>query len=142
MNDPSFINDHSNIQPFDDAFRGFLRHWSNAQTGRTPRIRLDLSETDSNYDVTPDVPGVRKEDSSMRVDANQVTTSTESKEEKDEKKDRRVIRSERSDGYAGRSGALDSDVEASNINVRHKDGVLQLTLPKKVTTSATRAQTN
>ena len=111
-----------------------------SQAARPPQIRIDLSETESDYVVKADVPGVRKEDIDVRVDGKQVTISAELTQEKDEKKDGRVIRSERSYGYVSRSFTLDNDVDATKVDAKYKDGVLQLTVPKKATSSATRIQ--
>ena len=131
VNDPLFA-----IEPMDDLFRGMLRPWRGEFAERAPQIKLDVSESDGNYVIKADVPGVRKEDIDVRIDGNQVTISAEMKKEKEEKKDGRVLRSERQYGYASRSFTLACDVDESKSAAKYQDGVLKLTLPKKATSAA------
>ena len=120
--------------------RGFLRQWPTLASERAPRIRVDLTENESNYIVKAEVPGVRKEDIDVRIDGNQVTISAEVKKNEEEKKEGRVIRSERLHGFASRSFALGFDVDEGKSSAKYKDGVLELTLPKKTASSSRRLQ--
>ena len=72
----------------------------------------------------------------MRIDGNQITISAEVKKDKEEKKDGRVLRSEREYGYASRSFTLSNPVDEAKADAKYADGVLNLLLPKKTTTSA------
>ena len=103
-----------------------------------PQIKVDVAETDMNYTLKAEVPGVRKEDIEVRIDGNQVNISAEVKKESEEKKDGRVIRSERRYGYASRSLWLDSPVDDAKAQAKYNNGVLELTLPKKAATSTKR----
>jgi HSP20 family protein len=132
------INDPFALEPMEDLFRGFMRPWRTEMTPRVPQIKLDLSETEGSFVIKADVPGVRKEDIDVRIDGNQVTIGAEMKKESDEKKDGRVIRSERHYGYASRVFTLSSAVDEARAEARMQDGVLQLTLPKKTTSSSRR----
>ena len=95
-----------------------------------------MSEHDDSYMVKADIPGVRKEDIDVRIDRNQVTISAEVKQEKEEKKDGRVLRSERQYGFASRSFALASDIDDTQADAKYQNGVLELRLPKKATSSS------
>ncbi len=132
------VNDLFAMEPLDDMFRGFMRPWKPDLGQRAPQIKLDLSETDSNYTIKAEIPGVSKEDIDVRVEGNQVTIGAEVKKESEEKKDGRVLRSERQYGYASRSFTLASVVDEAKAIAKYKDGVLELTLPKKTTTSSKR----
>lgn len=132
------INDPFALEPMEDLFRGFMRPWRTEMAPRVPQIKLDLSETEGSFVIKADVPGVRKEDIDVRIDGNQVTIGAEMKKESDERKDGRVIRSERHYGYASRVFTLSSAVDESRAEARMQDGVLQLTLPKKTTSSSRR----
>jgi HSP20 family protein len=55
----------------------------------------------------------------------------EVKQEKEEKKDEKVVHSERFYGAVARSLQLPVDVDAEKASANYKDGVLNLTLPKK-----------
>jgi HSP20 family protein len=94
-------------------------------------IKMDVSENDNAYVVHADIPGVKKEDIKVSIAGNQVSIRAEVKKEKEEKKGERVLRSERYYGEVYRSFTLSQDVDQSDATARYKDGVLELTLPKK-----------
>lgn len=132
------VNDLFSLDPIDDMFRGLTRPWPTMPAGRAPQIKLDVNEADANYVVKAEVPGVRKEDIDVRIEGNQVTISAEVKKDKEEKKDGRVLRSERLYGYASRSFSLACDVDEAKSAAKYENGILELTLPKKTTTSSKR----
>ena len=132
------VNDLFAMDPLDEMFRGLPRLWGAAPAERAPQIRIDLNETDANYTIKAEIPGVQKEDIDVRIEGNQVTISAEVKKESEEKKAGRVLRSERHYGYSGRSFTLASAVDEAKANAKYQDGVLELTLPKKTTTSSKR----
>lgn len=132
-------NDLLALDPIDDIFRGFVRPWALGQAAaRAPQIKLDVHEADANYVVKAEVPGVRKEDIDIRIEGNQVTISAEVKKDKEEKKDGRILRSERHYGYASRTFSLASDVDEAKSSAKYENGILELTLPKKTTSSSKR----
>ena len=112
-------------------FRQMLRPWRIELPERAPQIKLDVHENDASYTVKAEVPGVNKDDIDVRIEGNRVTLSAEVKKDKEEKKDGRVLRSERQYGYASRSFTLACDVDEAKSEARYKDGILELTLPKK-----------
>ena len=95
-----------------------------------PLIRMDVSETDQNYLVKADIPGVKKEDIKVSIEGNQVSVSAETKEEK-ESNEAGVIRSERYCGQQYRSFTLPMEVDDKKAEAKYENGVLLLTLPKK-----------
>ncbi len=125
------VPDPFDADPFLPALREFWRPWRGMAEPRAPQIRVDVAEDDAGYTVKADIPGVRKEDIDVRVDGNQVTIAAEVKQDKEEKKEGRVLRSERLYGWASRSFALASDVDAAAVQAKYADGVLELKLPKK-----------
>jgi HSP20 family protein len=130
------VKDLFDMDPLETSFRNLLRPWRLEGVDRAPQIKIDLSEHDDSYMVKADIPGVRKEDIDVRIDRNQVTISAEVKQEKEEKKDGRVLRSERQYGFASRSFALASDIDDAKADARYQNGVLELRLPKKATSSS------
>ncbi len=132
------VKDLFAMEPMEDMFRGFLRPFRAEPGQRAPQIRIDLSETEANYTVKAEIPGVKKEDIDVRIDGNQVTIGAEVRKESEEKKDGRVLRSEREYGYASRSFTLASAVDEAKASAKYLDGVLELTLPKTTTTSSRR----
>lgn len=123
----------------DDLFAGFFRPV--ADTGRaalaaTVEIRLDVREDDKAYLVDAVIPGVRKEDINVAIDGNEVSISAEVRKEKEIKEGERVLRSERYYGKTARSFALAQEIDEANASAKYADGILALTLPKKVAASA------
>ncbi|MBP6095422.1 MAG: Hsp20/alpha crystallin family protein [Methyloversatilis sp.] len=120
------------LDPFgEDFFKGFSLRPVFSKMESEPRMRLDVSESDGNYVVKAEIPGVRKEDVKVSVDGRQVSISAELKKEKEEKDNGKVIRSERYYGSAMRSFTLGEEVDEDRASARCEDGVLVLTLPKK-----------
>ena len=119
--------------PIDGLLRGFFvkplpvegRKWALS----TP-LRADVSETEKEYRVVADLPGVRKEDINVSVDGNEVVISAEVKNEKEEKEGERTLRTERFYGKLHRAFTLEHPVDEANVQARYANGVLELTLPK------------
>jgi HSP20 family protein len=132
------VNDVFDIEPFDEAFRGFLRPWKIERTVQAPRIKIDLTEHDGDYAVKAEIPGVRKEDIDVQIDGNVVTISAEMKKDAEEKDNGRVLRSEREYGYASRSFTLANAVDEDKADAKYNNGVLELMLPKKAAASSKR----
>ena len=97
-----------------------------------PEIKMDVAEDDKAYHVKAEVPGVKKEDIHVSVEGNQVSITAEVKKEKEEKKGETVLRSECYYGMQSRSFTLMHDVDQDKAEAKYQDGVLDLTLPKKV----------
>lgn len=129
------VNDLLDFEPLETGIRNLFRPWRVDGLERAPQIKVDLSESDDNYTVKAEIPGVRKEDIDVRIDGNQVTIGAETKKETEEKQGERVLRSERHYGYASRSFALASDVDDAKSVAKYNNGVLELTLPKKASRS-------
>jgi HSP20 family protein len=128
--------------PFEDLFKEFGKgFWVRpyALPGETSlEMKIDVKEDDKAYTVKADIPGVRKEDIQVEIDDERVSLRAEVKKEKDEKKDEKVVYSERSYGMVSRSFSLPVPVEAKDAKAEYKDGVLNLTLPKKANGAAKR----
>jgi HSP20 family protein len=72
------------------------------------------------------------------VTGGQVSISAEVKKEKEEKQGERVLHSERYYGMLSRSFTLPADVDSQTAKAEYKDGVLELTLPKKASAQSKR----
>lgn len=121
------------LDPFrdiDEIFRDFSMMPALRGAESTPRIRIDVSETDKDYLVKADIPGVKKEDIKVAIDGNQVSVSAEIKEEK-EVGGAGMLRSERFYGQQYRSLTLPQEVDDAKAVAKYENGVLLLTLPKK-----------
>jgi HSP20 family protein len=89
----------------------------------------DISETDKEYLVKAELPGVKREDVKVSVDQGVLTIQGERKEEKEEKGERRH-RVERVYGSFFRSFSLPDNAAAGDIRAESKDGVLFVHIPK------------
>jgi HSP20 family protein len=124
------------LDPFDDLFRGFFRPVRFEGQPQQMQIKMDVKEDDKAYTIHAEIPGVKKEDIHVTIEGNQVSISAEVKKEKEEKEGEKVLRSERYYGEVYRSFSLGQDVDEATAVAKYNDGVLDLTLPKKATTSA------
>jgi HSP20 family protein len=119
----------------DDLFKGFLVR-PVAYEGRgdggvaLPRPKVDVVEKDNAYVATVELPGVKKEDIHISIDGSQVTLDAEVKREKKDEK-QRELHIERVYGKVMRSFTLPQEVDEAKAEAKFRDGVLELTLPKK-----------
>jgi HSP20 family protein len=81
--------------------------------------------------VAADLPGVKKEDIQVAIDGAQVTLSAEVKREKEVAEGERVLHVERAYGKVSRSFTLPQELDEAKAEAKFRDGVLELTLPKK-----------
>jgi HSP20 family protein len=116
----------------DDLFKGYLvRPMWNEGREAVVRMKVDVAEKGDAYVVHAELPGVKKEDIQIAVDGAQVNLSAEVKREKDVKEGERWLHVERVTGKASRSFTLPQEVDEAKADAKFRDGVLELTLPKK-----------
>jgi HSP20 family protein len=121
----------------DDLFKGFLvrplgfESRGDAAVGQLPRAKVDVAEKNGSYLVSAELPGVKKEDIHVNIDGAQVSIEAEVKREKEASQDERVLHRERVYGKVVRSFTLPQEVDEAKAEAKFKDGVLELTLPKK-----------
>lgn len=125
-----------NSDALDDLFRGFFMRPVRFEGQPEMQIKMDVSEDDKAYKVHAEIPGVKKEDIHVSIEGNQVAISAEVKNEKEVKEGEKVLRSERYYGSVSRTFSLAQDIDEGASQAKYQDGVLELTLPKKLTTSA------
>lgn len=124
---------------FPELFRGLMQP-VRAPGGDALEIKVEVKESNGDYTVQAEMPGVKKEDINVQIDGNRVAISAEVKREPEQKEGERVLRSERYYGAVARSFTLASEVDESKATASFEDGVLRLTLPKKAAPSAKRLQ--
>lgn len=91
-------------------------------------IKADIRETEKEYILEADMPGVRKEDIRLDLRDGILTVGVEHDENVDEKRDN-YIRKERRYGSYCRSFNVDG-VNQENVTAKYNDGVLTVSLPK------------
>lgn len=125
--------------PFDDLFRGFFVRPVDLWEGtETPSIRIDVAENADAYTVHAELPGMKKEDIHVQVDGDTVSLTAERKQEREVKEGERVIRTERTFGKVSRSFQLGHNLDETKASAKFADGVLELTLPKKLSSPTKR----
>lgn len=97
---------------------------------RALEMRMDVVETEKDYSVALDMPGVRKEDIDVSVQGSQVTVRAEVRRETGGSKGTE-LHSERFSGEACRAFTLPQEVDEAKASAHYDGGVLTLTLPKK-----------
>ena len=91
---------------------------------------VDISEDKDNVYVDVDIPGLEQKD--IKVSLNKgILVISGSKQESKEEKNKNYHRIERFQGSFLREIPLDSNIDASQVKARYKNGVLHITLPKK-----------
>ena len=130
----------NNLTPFvDDFFRGFfVRPVECDGAGEAPLVRVDVKENADSYEVHAELPGIMKDDINVHIDGSVVSISAERKLNKELKDDERILRSECYYGKVSRSFQLEQDIDEARSSAKFVDGVLELTLPKKLETQATK----
>ena len=92
-------------------------------------MKADIRETDKDYIIDVEVPGMKKDDVEISVNDNMLTISAKVNEEHEEKGEGRYLRRERRSGVYRRSFALDN-IKSDAIKAKMDSGVLTVTLPK------------
>ncbi len=99
------------------------------EKGETWSPSIDISETNGEFLVKVEVPGVDSKDLEVTLTQGLLTIRGEKKFEQDENREN-YHRIERQFGSFARSLRLPDNVDNENIEARYKDGVLHLTIPK------------
>ena len=97
-------------------------------------IPIDVAENDTAYIVWADLPGVKKENVNVSILGNQLSLTAEFKRENavdQGQGSESLLASERPNGTAYRQLQFGADIDDGKAQAEFRDGVLQLTLPKK-----------
>ena len=119
----------------DRVFEDFFRGWPSPWRAGWPAVErefvpnVSLKETDKEFVLTAEVPGISKDELDVAISEDSVTIKGERKEEK-EKREANYHCRESSYGAFERVIPLPSTVVADKAKAKLKDGVLSLTLPK------------
>jgi HSP20 family protein len=120
-------NDLLNLRDFiDDFFYSdsdfFSRNSSNS-------MKVDIKETEKEYLLEAEIPGVDKKDIKVNLKDGILTISVDKVETKEEKNDN-YVRKERRYGSYSRSFSV-YNISGEEIDAKYENGILKLTFPKK-----------
>ena len=131
---PTIIRKRNCTSPsiFDEFFNdsylpGFFEHNSKSNGPFSPAVNVE--ETDKEYRIEVAAPGLEKDDLNVSVDDGVLTIKAEKKAENEENKET-YIRREFSFTSFSRSFTLPEEIEVEKISAKHKNGVLNVSLPK------------
>lgn len=110
-----------------DGMTGPLRTWNGEGSSFLPAC--DIDESENEFHLTMDVPGLRKEDIQVEIAGSTVKISGERKATT-KIKGRSSCRMERRQGRFSRSFSLPEGIRDDDIEARYENGVLNLTLPR------------
>ena len=116
------VNVYDPFRAFDEMQRSFFND------NTTLSFRTDVIDTGDAYKLDAELPGFKKEDISIDVENDCLTISVERKVE-DERPN--FVKRERVYGSFSRSFDV-SGIDVEKIEAAYNDGILTLTMPKKV----------
>lgn len=90
---------------------------------------IDISETDKQYMIDVEVPGIKKDDIDLNIENNTLTISGERKFEKKED-NKQYHRVESHYGSFSRSFTLPDNVKVDSISATYNNGILNITVDK------------
>lgn len=118
---------------FDDMFRtDWLGGTTNVNSIGTSIPAVNIQESDDSFMVAVAAPGKSREDFNIELDNDVLTISSEEKKENETiDKNGRFTRKEFSYSNFKRAFSLPDSVDSGKISAAYKDGVLEISLPKK-----------
>lgn len=134
-----FVNHNTN--EYGGSFSDFLSDFFNddflaplGTVGGMSKFSADVRETDNEYLVSAELPGVNKEDIALDYDNNNLVIRARRQEVHDDSRDS-YLRKERCYGEFSRSFYLDN-VNKEGIRAKFENGELKVILPKQVSTQS------
>ena len=122
---PSIFGENLLDDFFGEPFGGYDYSESGLMT-------TDVKDTDKGYEVTMNMPGVKKEDVKAELKDGYLTVSAVSNKQTDEKNSEgKYLRRERYSGSCSRSFYVGEDITEEDIKAEFKHGLLKLFVPKK-----------
>ncbi len=114
---------------FDNLFDDFF---TTDSQGTSSVMKTDIVEKDGNYELSIEMPGVKKEDIQMELkDGYLNVTASHNTNTEDKDKEGRIIRQERVSGSYSRSFYVGNDVRTEDVKASFDNGELIVTVPKE-----------
>lgn len=114
---------------FDNLFDDFF---TTDSQGTSSVMKTDIVEKDGNYELSIEMPGVKKEDIQMELkDGYLNVTASHNTDKEDKDKEGRIIRQERVSGSYSRSFYVGEDIHTEDVKASFNNGELIVTVPKE-----------
>ena len=123
-----------NYNVLDNFFEG---RWPQSQAFEREVFKIDVRDTEKDYVIEADLPGVGRNEISINVENKMLSISVNHEENKNEEKGSFIHR-ERRQNSMSRSIRL-ADANLSDVKARLDNGVLTVTAPKQDRTENIRA---
>jgi HSP20 family protein len=129
--EPSFSRDWLISDPFRDEFFAGMKSSSGSELTKpfAPLLTSDLIETETEYKVLADLPGVEPSALDLHIEKNNLVMKAERKHSHETKTDK-VHSLERSYGTVQRVIRLPKNADMDKASTSFKNGVLTVTFPK------------
>ncbi len=114
---------------FDRFFDGDLMDWSDDVNTTLPSV--NIKETKEGFEVKVAAPGFDKNDFKLELNHDVLTISSEKQAENETKEGEQYTRREYCYSSFKRSFVLPDSADAEKINAEYKNGILDITIPKK-----------
>ncbi len=121
----------SSADSFPDFFHAFLRPIRQQAEDWGAGMGIDITESDQEFVLKAEIPGVSKDDIHVEIEDNTVTIRADKEQNKEAKDEGRVIRQERFWGQVERTISLSRSIDESGAKATYQNGLLTLVLPKK-----------
>jgi HSP20 family protein len=124
-------------RPFtvDALFRDFFNSaWAPDTQESVRGIRLNITEQGAAYVVSAELPGVTKEDIKVEIEGAEVSISAQAKAADAAEVKASYI--ERPQARFARQFSLPAEVDQEGAQAKYENGVLTLTLPKRIVSAA------
>ena len=132
------------LRPLEDLYRdmdSLVQHLFGDENRAAARENfapsMNVSETELQYEVSADLPGIKPEEVSVELHEGQLTISGK-RESEQEETGKTFHRIERQYGEFRRTIALPLPVDEQKITAAYKDGVLTVVVPKSEKVKPTR----
>ena len=137
------FSNNKKLAAIDDSFNSLFNWFDDSLSSidwNKNTFKVDVEEKDDNYELTADLPGIKKENIKIDYDNDYMTISTSIDDSKEEKNENgKFIRRERHAGSTSRSFYV-GKIDKSQIHASFVDGVLKVSVPKPIEEEKTTIQ--
>ncbi|HHT83771.1 MAG: Hsp20/alpha crystallin family protein [Christensenellales bacterium] len=112
---------------FDDFFNDF------PSLSYRGAMKMDIRENEKEYIIDAELPGIKKDNITIDINENNLTVSANYQEDKKEEKGNYIHRERRMSSMS-RTVYL-PDMDEDGVKAKYSDGILCITVPKKVESS-------
>ncbi len=128
---PASLNRAAIDNSFERLMQGLFEADRTPTESSAQNLAIDVRETANAYEVEAALPGLRKDEVKISIDAGRVTIAAESVQKRANVEGEKLIHAERTAGKYSRTFSLAADLDEAGIAARLENGILTLTLPKK-----------